>query len=133
MSVYRYDFDLFDAIQRQQSTEAIWPTHDFYKPQLDSEYPQVDGPLSIATAYLGALDASYARYREKWARSRDSFVTSDRKDPKSATSMADFDYPVFHSPYGKLVQKGHARLVDNTSSHFPTLLAMPNSPAHSLS
>jgi len=85
-------------------------TYDFYKPQLDSEYPQVDGPLSITT-YLGALDASYARYREKWSRSGRSGSYS--QDPKSATSMEDFDYPVFHSPYGKLVQKGHARLIYN--------------------
>ena len=34
-------------------------------------------------------------------------------DPKAAISLADFDYPIFHSPYGKLVQKGHARLLYN--------------------
>lgn len=85
-------------------------TYDFYKPQLDSEYPQVDGPLSITT-YLGALDASYSRYREKWARSGRTVPVS--QDSRSATSMDDFDYPVFHSPYGKLVQKGHARLLYN--------------------
>jgi hydroxymethylglutaryl-CoA synthase len=85
-------------------------TYDFYKPQLDSEYPQVDGPLSITT-YLSALDASYARYREKWARARRGNPKS--QDPKSSTSMEDFDYPVFHSPYCKLVQKGHARLLYN--------------------
>jgi hydroxymethylglutaryl-CoA synthase len=85
-------------------------TYDFYKPQLDSEYPQVDGPLSITT-YLGALDASYSRYREKWARSGKTSPAAE--DPKSACNMDDFDYPVFHSPYGKLVQKGHARLIYN--------------------
>jgi len=91
-------------------------TYDFYKPQLDSEYPQVDGPLSITT-YLGALDQSYARYREKWARMQKpnymGGVEEDGYDPKSDTSLSDFDYRIFHSPYGKLVQKGHARLMYN--------------------
>lgn len=96
-------------------------TYDFYKPQLDSEYPQVDGPLSITT-YLGALDASYARYREKWARSGSTSPAA--QDPKSACDMDDFDYPVFHSPYGKLVQKGHARLVYND------FVSHPNSSKH---
>jgi 3-hydroxy-3-methylglutaryl CoA synthase len=78
-------------------------TYDFYKPKLDSEYPEVDGPLSITT-YLGALDASYSRYREKHAKAQGS-------SSKTQLSLADIDYPCFHSPYGKLVQKGHARLV----------------------
>ncbi len=42
-------------------------TYDFYKPVLDSEYPEVDGPLTLTT-YLTALDASYARFREKTAK-----------------------------------------------------------------
>jgi hydroxymethylglutaryl-CoA synthase len=96
-------------------------TYDFYKPQLDSEYPQVDGPLSITT-YLGALDASYARYREKWARVRGTPSTGS--DPKAATNMEDFDYPIFHSPYCKLVQKGHARLFYND------FISNPDSPRY---
>ncbi len=32
--------------------------YDFYKPKLNSEYPEVDGPLSI-TSYVSAADAAY--------------------------------------------------------------------------
>lgn len=107
-------------------------TYDFYKPKLDSEYPEVDGPLSITT-YLTALDESYARYREKTAKARklnklsalagynghngetngngNANENGEAYDPKSEVSLANFDFHVFHSPYGKLVQKGHARLV----------------------
>lgn len=41
--------------------------YDFYKPDLQSEYPVVDGKLSIQ-CYLGALDKCYARYRTKAAQ-----------------------------------------------------------------
>lgn len=92
-------------------------TYDFYKPQMDSEYPVVDGPLSIST-YITALDNSYSRYREKAAKLKAKQTGQDAQanghteaDPKAAVSLADFDFSVFHSPYGKLVQKGHARLV----------------------
>lgn len=88
-------------------------TYDFYKPKLDSEYPEVDGPLSI-TSYISALDASYSRYREKTAKrlgKTNGDASGKDVDPKSAFSLQDVDYNVFHSPYGKLVQKGHARLV----------------------
>lgn len=91
-------------------------TYDFYKPKLDSEYPEVDGPLSI-TSYISALDASYSRYREKTAKrlGKTNGDAGKDVDPKSAFSLQDVDYNVFHSPYGKLVQKGHARLVRFTT------------------
>ncbi|KAH8110819.1 hydroxymethylglutaryl-CoA synthase [Phellopilus nigrolimitatus] len=97
-------------------------TYDFYKPKLDSEYPEVDGPLSITT-YLSALDASYARFREKTAKAYKAktglgFINEESSngkdiDPKSVFSLDSVDYPIFHSPYGKLVQKGHGRLLFN--------------------
>ena len=40
--------------------------YDFYKPDLQSEYPVVDGKLSIQ-CYLGALDKCYERYRRRVA------------------------------------------------------------------
>jgi hydroxymethylglutaryl-CoA synthase len=89
-------------------------TYDFYKPKLDSEYPEVDGPLSITT-YINALDSSYSRFREKTAKlhkaAGNGHATGEATDPKAAFSIENVDYPCFHSPYGKLVQKGHARLV----------------------
>ena len=38
--------------------------YDFYKPDLSSEYPTVDGRLSIQ-CYLGALDKCYQIFRQK--------------------------------------------------------------------
>jgi len=84
-------------------------TYDFYKPKLDSEYPEVDGPLSIST-YIWALDGSYKSYRSKVAKKGVNF------------SLDSVDYPVFHSPYGKMVQKGHGRFLYND------FLANPNHP-----
>ena len=40
--------------------------YDFYKPDLSSEYPTVDGKLSIQ-CYLGALDKCYKKYCHKHA------------------------------------------------------------------
>ena len=78
-------------------------TYDFYKPRMSVEYPEVDGQGSITT-YLQSLDSCYERYREKYSR---SMVT----DSQHLVSTDDYDYFILHSPYGKLVQKGFARLV----------------------
>ena len=39
--------------------------YDFYKPDLSSEYPTVDGKLSIQ-CYLNALDRCYRIFTEKY-------------------------------------------------------------------
>jgi len=130
-------------------------TYDFYKPKLDSEYPEVDGPLSI-TSYITALDNSYSRFREKHARVQarhektaglnghangtnghanghsngQNGHANGSATPKAATSLADFDYHNFHSPYGKLVQKGHARLLYNdflSAPEHPRFASVPSS------
>ncbi|KZT07310.1 hydroxymethylglutaryl-CoA synthase [Laetiporus sulphureus 93-53] len=89
-------------------------TYDFYKPKLDSEYPQVDGPLSITT-YVSAIDAAYSAFRRKHARAKKTASLNGNGDAAALASFSleDVDYPVFHSPYGKMVQKAHARLVYN--------------------
>lgn len=74
--------------------------YDFYKPDLTSEYPVVDGKLSIQ-CYLSALDNCYQAYCNKAAKQKQN-VTLD-----------SFDAIVFHSPYCKLVQKSVARLALN--------------------
>lgn len=55
--------------------------YDFYKPDLMSEYPVVDGKLSIE-CYLSALDRCYSVYRNKvqaqWQRGQCETVTSAR-------------------------------------------------------
>lgn len=92
-------------------------TYDFYKPKLDSEYPEVDGPLSVAS-YMVGLDGAYSRYREKVYKAKKAAGYANGEangivDPKATFSLDDVDYPVFHSPYGKQVQKGYARLMYN--------------------
>ncbi|KAI3792504.1 hypothetical protein L2E82_06386 [Cichorium intybus] len=73
--------------------------YDFYKPDLASEYPVVDGKLS-QTCYLMALESCYKGYCQKY-----------EKLEGKQFSIADAEYFVFHSPYNKLVQKSFARLV----------------------
>lgn len=72
--------------------------YDFYKPDLASEYPVVDGKLS-QTCYLMALDSCYKCFCSKY-----------EKIEGKQFSLNDADYVVFHSPYNKLVQKSFARL-----------------------
>ncbi|GFZ06907.1 hydroxymethylglutaryl-CoA synthase [Actinidia rufa] len=78
--------------------------YDFYKPDLASEYPVVDGKLS-QTCYLMALDSCYKRFCHKY-----------EKLEGKQFSVVDADYFVFHSPYNKLVQKSFARLLFNDFS-----------------
>jgi len=75
--------------------------YDFYKPDMSSEYPVVDAPLSIQ-CYLSSLDSCYARYKAKAAS----------KNLK-AISLESFNAVLFHTPYCKLVQKSLARLALN--------------------
>uniref|UniRef100_A0A182WLA7 Hydroxymethylglutaryl-CoA synthase n=1 Tax=Anopheles minimus TaxID=112268 RepID=A0A182WLA7_9DIPT len=75
--------------------------YDFYKPDLSSEYPVVDGKLSIQ-CYLSALDACYQLYRKKFAQRHPDIVTP--------VTLDTFDAVIFHSPYCKLVQKSLARI-----------------------
>ncbi|EGG11943.1 uncharacterized protein MELLADRAFT_46585 [Melampsora larici-populina 98AG31] len=94
------------------------PTHgthminswDFYKPELASEFPEVDGPLTLV-AYLSALDNVYDRYREKRCKKLGLKPSSADQDPKAQLQLDYFDYVAFHGPYGKLVQKAAARLL----------------------
>lgn len=74
--------------------------YDFYKPDLSSEYPTVDGPLSIQ-CYLSALDTCYALYARKAAALRPT---------AAAVDVHSFDAIIFHTPFCKLVQKSVARL-----------------------
>lgn len=71
--------------------------YDFFKPDLTSEYPVVDGKLSIQ-CYLNALDQCYTSYLSKC---------------HDKINLTKFDSFVFHTPYCKLVQKSLARLYLN--------------------
>ena len=72
--------------------------YDFYKPDLSSEYPVVDGKLSIL-CYLRALDKCYQEYAD----------LASNSDKKRFTLQAA-DFVLFHSPFTKLVAKSLARL-----------------------
>jgi hydroxymethylglutaryl-CoA synthase len=94
-------------------------TYDFYKPNLESEYPEVDGALSVKT-YIGALDAAYKAYQTKFAqahkRAHAANGHANSNGHANGTASAGFtldsvDYHVFHSPYGKQAQKAYARLL----------------------
>lgn len=94
--------------------------YDFYKPDLSSEYPTVDGPLSIR-CYLSALDACYQLYGRKEAalRARQSAAGAggtngeQRDEAERRVSVHRFDAIIFHTPFCKLVQKSVARLALN--------------------
>jgi hydroxymethylglutaryl-CoA synthase len=111
-------------------------TYDFYKPELASEYPQVDGPVSVVT-YVTALDAAYSCYREKLAKAAANQKKAQLNGinghhvnginghvatttAKPSFSLEDVDYAIFHSPYGKQTVKGHARLLYNDFTVSPT-------------
>ncbi|XP_011309790.1 hydroxymethylglutaryl-CoA synthase 1 [Fopius arisanus] len=86
------------VFDRGLRTSYMRHAYDFYKPDLRSEYPVVDGKLSIQ-CYLSALDHCYQNYCHKYHTKIGLQVT-----------LNDFDAVIFHSPYCKLVQKSFARL-----------------------
>ncbi|XP_030748153.1 hydroxymethylglutaryl-CoA synthase 1 [Sitophilus oryzae] len=75
--------------------------YDFYKPDLTSEYPVVDGKLSVQ-CYLEALDQCYQ-----------SYCKSVEKRLQTPININSFDGILFHTPYCKLVQKSVGRLALN--------------------
>lgn len=85
----------------QLKTRVTHSTHvwDFFKPNMDSEYPEVNGALS-QTCYLRALDDCYSRFTKKQEALCGRSVGCET-----------VDHLLFHSPYNKLVQKSFARMV----------------------
>ncbi|XP_049839401.1 hydroxymethylglutaryl-CoA synthase 1 [Schistocerca gregaria] len=88
----------------ETSARATFMKHayDFYKPNLSSEYPVVDGKLSVK-CYLSALDNCYQLYCSK----------AEKHLNGNKINLEYFDAMIFHSPYCKLVQKSLARLMLN--------------------
>jgi hydroxymethylglutaryl-CoA synthase len=84
--------------------------YDFYKPNLNSEYPVVFGHESNV-CYLRALDNCYQRFADKFE--------AQRKRPFSIGAEAD--HVIFHSPYNKLVKKSGARMLLNDYQRDSTL------------
>ena len=97
--------------------------YDFYKPDLTSEYPYVDGHYSIF-CYTKALDYAYRAYCSREAKL--SMANGNGHVVESAdkkTALDRFDYATFHAPTCKLVAKSYARLL------YHDYLADPDAPA----
>ncbi|KAK9667598.1 3-hydroxy-3-methylglutaryl coenzyme A synthase, partial [Basidiobolus ranarum] len=101
------------VIERGLRSTFVEHVYDFYKPDLASEYPMVDGQLSVV-CYARALDNCYQRYIARLAK----------KENIEKPSLDNFDYMLFHSPYTKLVVKSFARL------GFHDFLANPEDPRY---
>ncbi|XP_024377715.1 hydroxymethylglutaryl-CoA synthase [Physcomitrium patens] len=89
------------VFERRLSGTHMANAYDFYKPNLASEYPVVDGKLS-QTCYLQAVDSCYRRFCLKY-----------EKFAGKPFTLSDASYVICHAPYNKLVQKSFARLVYN--------------------
>lgn len=95
--------------------------YDFYKPDLKTEYPVINGQYSLR-CYTEALDGCYKAYQGR-QESRCKPIQShtnghhngflEHKPVQYRTPLDQFDYFVFHSPTCKLVRKAYARLLYN--------------------
>jgi len=92
--------------------------YDFYKPDLTSEYPYVDGHYSV-NCYSMALDAAYRAYCKREAQvvngtngvNGHANGNGTAEPAVSKTPFDRFDYMAFHAPTCKLVAKSYARLL----------------------
>lgn len=89
--------------------------YDFYKADLTSEYPIVDGHYSLQ-CYTEAVDACYKAYnaREETLKSKlNGHANGNGVHAEQEAPMDKFDYMCFHAPTCKLVSKSYARLLYN--------------------
>ena len=89
-------------IFNQERSTFMDNAYDFYKPNpsthlldSDSEYPTVDGKLSIE-CYIKAVEKCYEGLKEKM---------------KGKNIIKEMDYFCFHSPFYKMVQKAYSKLL----------------------
>ena len=89
-------------------------SYDFYKPDLTSEYPVVDGHFSL-TCYTEAVDACYKAYNAREASLQKNGLANGVHDTSDSarTPLDRFDHVLFHSPTCKLVTKSYGRLLYN--------------------
>jgi hydroxymethylglutaryl-CoA synthase len=86
--------------------------YDFYKPDLTSEYPYVDGHFSIR-CYTEAVDGCYKAYNKREANLAAKHAINGTNGHTTLGGIDRFDYMVFHAPTCKLVTKSYARLLYN--------------------
>jgi hydroxymethylglutaryl-CoA synthase len=109
--------------------------YDFYKPDLTSEYPIVDGHFSIK-CYTEAVDACYKAYNKREATLKSTanghangHTNGNGVDPiGSKTPLDRFDYMTFHAPTCKLVSKSYARMLYNDYLADPSSAAFAEVP-----
>ncbi|XP_077623703.1 hydroxymethylglutaryl-CoA synthase, mitochondrial isoform X2 [Crocuta crocuta] len=94
------------ALERGLRGTHMENAYDFYKPDGATEYPMVDGKLSIQ-CYLRALDRCYTLYRQK-IQNQWKQAGVDRP-----FTLDDLQFMIFHTPFCKMVQKSLARLMFN--------------------
>lgn len=108
--------------------------YDFYKPDLTSEYPVVDGHFSVK-CYTESVDACYKAYNKREATVKataNGHVNGNGATPEDSavtkTPLDRFDYMSFHAPTCKLVAKSYARMLYNDYLSDPTSAAFADVP-----
>jgi len=107
--------------------------YDFYKPDLTSEYPMVDGQFSIR-CYTESVDACYKAYGKRLAQLEKAGVNGHANGNgvaahETSTALDRFDYMAFHAPTCKLVSKSYARMLYNDYLADPSHSAFAEVPA----
>lgn len=106
--------------------------YDFYKADLTSEYPIVDGHFSV-NCYTEAVDACYKGYHARKATLEKGLTNGqtngDYASSKSLTPLDRFDYMAFHAPTCKLVSKSYARMLYNDYASSPSHSAFESVPS----
>lgn len=112
----------------------ITHAYDFYKPDLTSEYPYVDGQFSLR-CYTEAVDACYKAYNAREATLKSKMnghaVNGNgvHKKEELKAPIDRFDYMAFHAPTCKLVSKSYARMLYNDYISDPSLPIFAEVPA----
>ena len=114
--------------------------YDFYKPDLTSEYPVVDGHFSVK-CYTEAVDACYKAYNKRevtlksgangHVNGTNGHVNGNgvHVEDSSKSGLDRFDYMSFHAPTCKLVSKSYARMLYNDYLADPTSPVFAEVPA----
>ena len=101
----------------------ITHAYDFYKPDLASEYPYVDGQFSLK-CYTEAVDACYKAYNAREQTLKKAQNGSSNGDAaaqdETKTPLDRFDNLLFHAPTCKLVSKSYSRMLYNDYLANPT-------------
>jgi len=109
--------------------------YDFYKPDLTSEYPIVDGHFSV-NCYTQAVDACYKAYNARESTLQKAAAnghvngnSAHSESEDTNTPLDRFDHIVFHAPTCKLVAKSYARMLYNDYVASPSQPAFESVPA----